>query len=290
MRKKATPSLFAIYLGLLFFVSWWPFRFHLRSDLAAHFEWPLFKLLSPEYWNGGKGDTLKIVTFVPLGVLIALTANLQVKGRIVLWRAFVAGVGINLLIQFGWLFLPGRSISASDLALNVIGTLAGASPACFHYLSRRTLALLTSGYGACFLVAATWPWNFSKSAAAMPALLHRIEWIPFEDGFLKMWALKEGALNTLMTVPLGLLAASFILRRNGGRRAVATATVLGLACSTLVEGLQCFLPSRTPSLSDISLNTLGALIGGALAYYFERWHRREHPELKTSEREAVSAK
>ena len=281
MRRNVVPALFIIYAGLLLFISWWPFNFRLCAEAVALIEWPPFKLLAPEYWQGGKGDTLKIVTFIPLGILLAVTTIPPVRMGGVMGRALYAGASLGLLIQIGWFFLPGRSVSASAIVLNIIGTMAGASPVCFHYLSHRTLGLMTAVYGACFLVAATWPWQFTLQAIAQPKLLHRIEWLPFQTRFA-MWTLKENALNTLITVPLGLLAASYVLRNGAGQRALPTAACVGLSCSLWVEGLQCFLPTRTPSLSDVSLNTLGALLGGAIACYFHRWrmrHRLTHPEI-----------
>lgn len=258
-------------MGLFFWVSWWPFQFSFYGGNMAYVEWPPFKFLLPEYWGDGKKDVLKIVTFIPIGVFLAAVAKgpTTVKGIIV--RAIGGGLTFGLVNQIGWFFLPARSVSATALVLNILGTLAGASPLCFHYLHRRLLGILTAGYGLCFLIAATWPWNFSLRAAALPRLFQRIEWLHFPRG-IAMWELKDDALNSLITVPLGLLAASYILRHGSGRRALTSAIALAMGCSLTVEGLQCFLPTRTPSFSDITLNTLGGLAGGAIAYYLERRH------------------
>jgi VanZ family protein len=60
-----------------------------------------------------------------------------------------------------------------------------------------------------------------------------------------------------MMMPLGLLAAAFALRNRSVQQAIIYTTQLGFASSVSVELLQCFLPDRTPSLSDVLLNTNG---------------------------------
>ena len=47
----------------------------------------------------------------------------------------------------------------------------------------------------------------------------------------------------------------------GDRQAVLRSTLVGLAISLAVEGLQCFSPVRTASFVDVSTNVLGALCG-----------------------------
>jgi VanZ family protein len=75
-----------------------------------------------------------------------------------------------------------------------------------------------------------------------------------------------------MMMPLGLLAATYAIRSRTTRPALIYATLLGLCSSVSVELLQCFLPNRTPSLSDISLNTLGTFAGAVVAILLERWN------------------
>jgi len=93
-----------------------------------------------------------------------------------------------------------------------------------------------------------------------------------------MGMLRERALNIAVMLPLGLLAATYALRKDRVGQALRFATLLGFASSLSVELLQCFLPHRTPSLSDLSLNTLGTLLGAVMAVGLERWTAIRQPK------------
>ena len=68
----------------------------------------------------------------------------------------------------------------------------------------------------------------------------------------------DAILNFLLFVPLGIAVAW-----NG--RPVSTAGLSGLVLASLVEILQTVLPGRDPALSDIILNTAGAMAGAVVA-------------------------
>jgi len=68
-----------------------------------------------------------------------------------------------------------------------------------------------------------------------------------------------------MFMPVGILLA---LRRIGNVSEIGTLLLItfwGFAFSLGIEVTQFFLPERTPSASDVMLNTLGALLGAQLA-------------------------
>jgi VanZ family protein len=91
-----------------------------------------------------------------------------------------------------------------------------------------------------------------------------------------------------MMMPLGLLAGTYALRTRPIGRALLWATLLGFGSSVSVEFLQCFLPYRTPSLSDISLNTLGTLAGAVVAVYLvHRETARVSGPTRESERDGI---
>src|SRR5881275_1070662 len=72
----------------------------------------------------------------------------------------------------------------------------------------------------------------------------------------------DGLRNTVLFAGLG--AVWVVTSRSGNVRAeIRQATVVGLALSASVEGLQVFSPVRTASIVDVTTNTLGAL-GGAV--------------------------
>src|SRR5256884_790827 len=75
----------------------------------------------------------------------------------------------------------------------------------------------------------------------------------------------DGLRNTVLFAGLG--AVWVVSSRSGNVRAeIRRATLVGLALSATVEGLQVFSPVRTASIVDVTTNTLGALGGaGAVA-------------------------
>src|SRR5207244_1625322 len=75
----------------------------------------------------------------------------------------------------------------------------------------------------------------------------------------------DGLRNTVLFAGLG--AVWVVTSPSGAVRAeIRRATLVGLALSATVEGLQVFSPVRTASIVDVTTNTLGALVGaGAVA-------------------------
>lgn len=70
----------------------------------------------------------------------------------------------------------------------------------------------------------------------------------------------DGLRNTVLFAGLG--AVWVVTSLSGNVRAeVRRATLVGLALSATVEGLQVFSPVRTASIVDVTTNTLGALLG-----------------------------
>jgi len=70
----------------------------------------------------------------------------------------------------------------------------------------------------------------------------------------------DGLRNTVLFAGLG--AVWVVTSRSGNVRAeIRRATLVGLALSATVEGLQVFSPVRTASIVDVTTNTLGALLG-----------------------------
>jgi len=70
----------------------------------------------------------------------------------------------------------------------------------------------------------------------------------------------DGLRNTVLFAGLG--AVWVVTSRSGNVRAeIRRATLVGMALSATVEGLQVFSPVRTASIVDVTTNTLGALLG-----------------------------
>lgn len=258
-----------MYCFLLIAATWWPFHFASpppNQPYVAVFEPSLL-----HHRGQFEEDTLKVAMFIPVGIFLLLLPGTQRSKRGIILRAVLWGTAFSLLLQVGRSFKPGRLADPMDVAANTAGVFLGVGLIFFRCLSRKTIAGLTAVCVVSFVLAATWPIHFSLQAASRAALASRIEWSPF-SGDLNMSTLRERALNGLMMMPLGLLAATCAMRSRAARQALIYATLLGLCSSISVELLQCFLPNRTPSLSDISLNTLGTFAGAVVAVFLERWN------------------
>ncbi len=72
-------------------------------------------------------------------------------------------------------------------------------------------------------------------------------------------------INLIAYVPLGFLLALGLRARFGAGVAVAIATLLAVATSLSMEGMQMFLPSRIASNIDLLANGAGALFGALAA-------------------------
>lgn len=68
---------------------------------------------------------------------------------------------------------------------------------------------------------------------------------------------RDSLANVLLFLPVG-----FLYRLGQGRR--RNAILLGAAISAAIETGQFFIPGRTPSVVDISMNTLGSVLGALL--------------------------
>ncbi|HVT38657.1 MAG TPA: VanZ family protein, partial [Gemmatimonadaceae bacterium] len=120
-----------------------------------------------------------------------------------------------------------------------------------HFLAGR------AAYLAVVLIATLSDLHFSGDLAAASrrfarALTFSLEWRDAVDG-LRNVALFAGLGGVWVATSLPGREQNEIVR----------ATLLGLAVSITVEGLQCFSPVRTASLVDVTTNTVGTL-GGAL--------------------------
>src|SRR5881398_3181599 len=86
----------------------------------------------------------------------------------------------------------------------------------------------------------------------------------------------DGLRNTVLFAGLG--AVWVVTSRSGAVRAeIRRATLVGLALSATVEGLQVFSPIRTASIVDVTTNTLGAFAGAlVVALFLAALHRARH--------------
>ena len=97
--------------------------------------------------------------------------------------------------------------------------------------------------------------------------------------FPRYWTGFDVGINMAGYAPLGFLLALSALRSRRVAWAVTVATVVAGTLSLGMEALQSYLPSRVPSNVDWMLNTLGAWMGGCVAWALQksgatdRWSR-----------------
>ena len=129
-------------------------------------------------------------------------------------------------------------------------------------LSRPALRWLLAGYLVLVLRITLWP-----GLGVDPA----VDWLEQTLAWLHARGLPEAVgvplveavANVVMFVPLGLLLPLTVRALGGTRRWWAVGS--GLLLSALIETCQLlFLPDRVPTLQDVAMNTLGALVGVAL--------------------------
>jgi len=110
------------------------------------------------------------------------------------------------------------------------------------------------------IVALTFPWDLQDHPH-----WNKVTWVPFATGIVRPIDL---LLNLALFVPLG-----FLLHSRPSRCRFATALVVALVLSVLVEFAQVWSHVRFPSATDVFMNCFGALLGATLSW---RRSRAEH--------------
>ena len=125
MHKTSAWPLALIHAALIVFASLFPFDGWRDQGIDP---WIFLSApLPPPYWTGFDVVT-NLVGYAPLGFLLVL-GLLRSGWRHVLWAvavATLAGTLLSLCMEFLQIYLPRRVPSNLDLALNALGTLAGA--------------------------------------------------------------------------------------------------------------------------------------------------------------------
>lgn len=98
----------------------------------------------------------------------------------------------------------------------------------------------------------------------------QVPWEYLDQPWPRYWTGFDLMVNVVAYIPFGLLASRAITRRLGhtGLSALwgfVLATLAGCALSVILESLQTYLPSRRPSVLDVTANTLGSIVGAFFA-------------------------
>ncbi|RYF64333.1 MAG: VanZ family protein, partial [Comamonadaceae bacterium] len=260
-HKTTALPLALAYAALIVYASLYPFGDWRDQGIAP---WAYLAAAWPRYWTGFD-FTINVAGYVPLGFLAALTVlrGNAASGiaRSVL-RATLAGAAISFAMETLQSYLPARIPSNVDLALNALGTLAGAVlavgleriGAIAHWHRARSNWFVEEARGALVLLA-LWPVALLFPAAVTfglgqvferletalsEALLDTpfIDWMPLRQ--FELEPLVPGV--ELLCVMLGALVPcllGFMVTRSPARRAALLLLTLaaGVAASALSAAL-----------------------------------------------------
>jgi len=145
----------------------------------------------------------------------------------------------------------------------------------FKGLGAKLMCGALLGYTLCLFVGTLAPFDFTLDSSRLASRREPVEWVPFSYVCPKCgYDLKNRALNFVMFVPFGL-CLGLCLTRSSGLRSVVLVATSGLLISLTIETAQYFIPQRKPSGSDLVLNAVGSLAGGAMAVAARRIWRAE---------------
>ncbi len=122
---------------------------------------------------------------------------------------------------------------------------------------------LTLAYVALVVYASLYPFDTWRNQGVLP-------WTYLTQPLPKYWTWFDVAINIAGYAPLGFLGVLTALRTGQGKYALLPVTMLIFILSMVLEGLQSYLPSRVASNVDLSLNGLGGLLGGSVAWVLEK--------------------
>ena len=92
----------------------------------------------------------------------------------------------------------------------------------------------------------------------------RVRWIPLLDVLRSPHRLlRDAILNCLLYIPLGFAHAK--VRAVPSLKSICEAALVGIVLSVTCELYQVFSPVRFPTMTDVLMNTIGALAGASCA-------------------------
>lgn len=130
--------------------------------------------------------------------------------------------------------------------------------------SRTFIGWLLLGVVALIAYGSLYPFNFKPDALRGDLLeaLRELSWARAGRG--------DRIANVLLYLPLGFCLFLWLTPRVRRATAVVIATVLGSLLSLGVEVAQVYISSRVPSLTDLTLNALGTLVGATAGVVWDR--------------------
>jgi glycopeptide antibiotics resistance protein len=286
------------YLALLLIAQLMPFDFTVStSELVLKYQED--KIWLVPFASIGQLGKLELLTnmaaFLPLGFLRALGTKGLAQGSMPLGRVLRFGVGVASLIALLQLFVYSRIFDTTTILTGTAAVWLGwqlawawrakqrksslqaavgycpAGP--LHVLSRRVATVLFAAWLGAILYINWKPFDFTRDPAkfnAEPEELpihgsRRLAMLPLVDYY---WGSKYQALDQFLKktgsfLPFGILAA-LAMPRLFAPGAAWRVLLPALVVAAVVESGRYFLPSRTPSITDLLIQCFGAWLGFVL--------------------------
>lgn len=141
--------------------------------------------------------------------------------------------------------------------------------------------LLLAVFVGLILYVSLFPFRFDPGGPGMLQAVRLLTWA--RAGRTEMFN------NLLLYAPLGFSAMLLVQGRLGRFAAIVVTTVFGAALSCSMELLQASVPTRVTSLTDLSLNTAGSLVGAVLGAAWNVFGSRMAPRSASRGRSGAVA-
>ncbi len=267
----AAGRVLVVYLALLVFVLTLPLDlnpsprdlYKKLRDRVWFVPFREFGAADADGWKRSR-DLLEVTAlYLPVGLLAG-----RLPGRF--WRSagsaagvLAVAVGLAASLEGVQLFVESRSPSGTDAVVGGGAAFLGWALARGVLPTGRAVAALAGGWAA-VLVAANWqPFDFLHHAHAAGGRPGGAEWLPFLalEARQPLFALQDLMSKTALFAPLGVLLAWA-----AGRDRPWLAAAVGAGASGVLEAGQVFLPSHTPSVTDVAVGAIGAWAGAVVAW------------------------
>jgi glycopeptide antibiotics resistance protein len=272
------------FTAIAIYVSFLPFEFrslHWKNAVLQFSALPRFDLATVSRADFAANVLLFIpISFLWLGTLAADKSRLVSLG----WAPFVmlCLFAFSLAIEFGQYWFPGRTVSANDVLAQTIGGIVGVSvwwtvgPISIRWMRRYgavrhvpgQIEWLLQAYLLGLVLYSVMPLDLTISIHDLYDKFKRgyIKIIPFSYSYPTVTqAIYAAIWDVVLFVPVGILAAIGLRKKNGAPRDAVYASVMGVSVVCAIEAAQLLVYSRVTDTSDIILGSLGIFIGVGLS-------------------------